>query len=119
MKKIALLVALFVFPFITHAQRVLDLNSFLIKVNNVMNQIIPIMISFAVVWLIYSVIRYFIATSEPDKKAASSMVFMAIIGLFVILSIWGLVNFLVRTFGLDNNVPKTEIHNLLPTNGGI
>ncbi|MCR4334231.1 MAG: pilin [Patescibacteria group bacterium] len=126
MKKIITAVSLFVLPIIAFAQqvvptysRVLDANSLFGKVNTILNAIIPILISVAVVWLIYAIVKYVVAGNEDDKEVGKSHIKWGVIGLFVILSIWGLVNILVQTFGLNNIVDQNQIPNVLRINQTI
>jgi len=126
MKKIVYAASLFALPFLASAQQpvtsvgnVYDANSLFIKVNSILNAIIPILISVAVVYLIFAVVRYVIAGNEDEKKAGKMMIVWGVVGLFVILSIWGLVNILVRTFGLQNTVDRNQIPNVLPINQNI
>ncbi len=115
MKKLALTsLGFLALPVFVHAQRVVDANSLLGKANNLMNAIIPIFITFAVLWLIYAIVRYVIADSGDDKSKGSSMILWGIIGLAAILSIWGLVKILTNTLGLDNTIPQNQIPTAIP-----
>lgn len=61
----------------------------------------------AVVVFVYYVIRYFIISTE-NRKEAGPYVMYSVIGFFVILSFWGLVNILLNTFGFQNGYqPQT------------
>jgi hypothetical protein len=73
--------------------------------NDIVNQAIPVLITFAVLYIIFAVVRYIIAGDDEKKKEGKNMVLWGIGGLFIILSIWGLVNILTNTFSLDNQAP--------------
>ena len=65
--------------------------------------IIPLAIGLAVVYFIWGLIQY--ATAGADdaaKKAGRDHIIYGIIAIFVMVSVWGLVNVLVGTFGLKN-----------------
>ncbi|MDE2037963.1 MAG: hypothetical protein KGI69_01925 [Patescibacteria group bacterium] len=66
-----------------------------------LNAALGLMMAFAVVMFVWYVIQYFIK-ADADRKAAGTYVLFSVIGFFVILSIWGLVNILGGTFGLSN-----------------
>ncbi len=124
MKKIVTVVSLLVFPVVAFAQQVVpgaggnvvDADSLFGKVNSILNAIIPILISVAVVWLIYAIVRYVVAGDEDGKKEGKKHMIWGIIGLFVILSIWGLVNILVQTFRLNTDVDQNKIPSVLKIN---
>lgn len=110
MKKI--IAFLFVFsPAFAFAQQIGDINDVARKATNIGNLIIGIAISIAVLWIIVSVVRYLIATNDPIQRAeGGKSILFGVIGLFVILSIWGLVAILRNSFRTQDNVPVTEIN---------
>jgi len=114
MKKLIAL-SLFALPGFVSAQDVTDANSLIAKISSILNAVIPILVSFAVVYLIYAIVKYIIAGDEDKRKEGKTMVGYGILGLFLILSIWGLVNILVRTFGLRNTPPEGQIPEVIDT----
>lgn len=64
---------------------------------------VPVIISLAVVWFIFSVFQYAIAANEEDKGKAKGHIIWGIIALFIMVSVWGLVRVLTSTFQLDTN----------------
>ena len=63
---------------------------------------IPILVSISVIVFVWGVFRYVIAEGEDKQKSRDVMMY-GIIGLFVMVSVWGLVRVVYNTFGLDNN----------------
>lgn len=76
-------------------------------VSNIFGVVIPILVTFAVIWVIVGVIKYATADGEEDQSKARSMIIHAIIALFVIVSIWGLVAILNQTFGVGQGGANT------------
>ena len=119
MKKIGLIALSFAFPAVVAAQvetNVRDINGVIRFITDLLDVALPIIIAFAVVYFIYGIARYVLAGDETAKEAAKDKIIYGIIGLFVMVSVWGLVNILVNTFGLDNTVniqnPINQIPNL-------
>lgn len=72
--------------------------------------IIPLLVSLAIMVFIYGVITYIISADDEEKrKVGRSYILYGIIGIFVIVSVWGLVNILSNTFGISNTVPQLKI----------
>ncbi|KKR47081.1 MAG: hypothetical protein UT90_C0008G0023 [Parcubacteria group bacterium GW2011_GWA1_40_21] len=69
---------------------------------NIIGASIPILISISVIVFVWGVFRYVIAEGE-DKARSRNVMMYGIIGLFVMVSVWGLVRVVYNTFGLDNN----------------
>jgi phosphatidylglycerophosphatase A len=70
------------------------------------NQAIYVIIALAVLTFIWNIYHYFIVADPENKKDAGFYVMYSVIGLFVIISFWGLVNIVGNTFNL-NTTPGT------------
>lgn len=79
------------------------LASILCKLSVLINTIIPILIALGVVYFIWGVISYVVAGDDEAKTKGRDKMIYGLIGLLVIVSIWGLVNILKRSFGVDND----------------
>lgn len=87
-----------------------DAINILSVIQSILNILIPILITLGVVYFIWGVIQYVTAADEEKKTKARSTMISGIIGLFVIISIWGLVYLIQNTFdirsdGINGNVP--------------
>jgi hypothetical protein len=84
------------------------------------NRILVLMMGIAVVMFVFYVIKYFIK-ADADRTQAGSYVMWSLIGFFVILSMWGLVNILQNTFGLQNDTNRpsgwNSFTNIFPGGG--
>jgi uncharacterized membrane protein len=84
-----------------------DLSFVLCKLAQLLNTIIPILITLGVVYFIWGVVSYVIAKEEEAKKAGRDKMIYGLIGIVVIVSIWGLVSILKNTFNLQNSSQGT------------
>jgi predicted membrane channel-forming protein YqfA (hemolysin III family) len=75
----------------------------LCKFGTLLNAIVPVLIALGVVYFVWGVITYVVSNDEEAKKAGRDRIIFGIIGLAVIIGVWGLVNLLRNTFGLNNN----------------
>lgn len=109
MKKIIALLAVFV-PALAGAQVITDVNSLTYKLTNIANTFIQILIAVAVLYIIWHVVRFLIigGTDEEARKTARTAILWGVIGLFIILSIWGLVRILTNTFRTDTSAPVSQ-----------
>jgi hypothetical protein len=71
------------------------------RIGGILNTIIPFLIVLAIIYFIWGVIQYVIASDEEAKKSGRNRIIYGIIGLAVIVGVWGLVNILTKTFGID------------------
>lgn len=74
----------------------------LCQLGSLLNSVVPVLIALGVVYFVWGVITYVIASDEEAKKAGRDRIIFGIIGLAVIIAVWGLVAILNRTFGLKN-----------------
>jgi uncharacterized membrane protein (GlpM family) len=91
-------------------QQIVDANSLMDKLTAFGASAIPFLISFAVLYLVYAIVKYLVTADDADKKKeAAANIAWGIFGLFLILSIWGLVSFLRRTLNFGGNAnPPTQ-----------
>lgn len=74
----------------------------LCTVGRILNAIVPILVALGVVYFIWGVITYVISSDEEAKKKGRDRMIFGIIGLAVIIGMWGLVNILGSTFGVGS-----------------
>ncbi|MDE2399914.1 MAG: hypothetical protein KGL67_02825 [Patescibacteria group bacterium] len=87
----------------TPGAAVTDIPGMLCKIGQILNAIVPVLIALGVVYFVWGVITYVIASDEEAKKTGRNRIIYGIIGLAVIVAVWGLVNIVVRTFVPQGN----------------
>jgi Type IV secretion system pilin len=95
-----------------------DVGDFLtVLINNVA---VPLIFTLAFLYFLWGVFRYLIqgAADAEKREEGAKMVLWAIIGFFVMISVWGLVRILTGTFRTDSNESATqrELPNAPPVN---
>lgn len=69
--------------------------------------VVSLLITIAMIGFIWGVIQMFInPNNEEARKQGKSYVIWGLVGLFVIISVWGLVGVLTNTFGISNLIPQ-------------
>jgi len=77
------------------------------KILNIGDVAIYILVSLAVIFIVYNIVWYFIKPDASESRREAGLnIFWGILGLFIIVSLWGLVNILVNTFNTNPDVPK-------------
>jgi len=79
------------------------LSKMLCNIQGLFNAVIPLLIALGVVYFVWGVVRYMIGDSEEAKKKGKDGIIFGIIGLTVIIALWGLVNIVLNTFGLNDS----------------
>ena len=74
---------------------------------------VPFLIAIAVIYFIWTIIKFVIAGGEDEKAQAKSQIGWGILGLFIIVSVWGLVQFLRTSTGIGTGAAPTT-QNLIP-----
>jgi hypothetical protein len=89
----------------------------LCQIGQLLNTVIPVLIALGVVYFVWGVVTYVIASDEEAKKAGRDRIIFGIIGLTVIVAVWGLVGIVTRTFGVSNSgsVTLPTIPVIIPT----
>lgn len=73
---------------------------------DILNYAVPLLIALAVVIFLWGVVQYITAggDEEKKKKGRDTMIW-GIVGLFVMVAVWGLVWLLINTFSLEESQP--------------
>ncbi|MBI4118299.1 MAG: hypothetical protein HY455_02070 [Parcubacteria group bacterium] len=87
----------------------------------ILGLLIPLIVTIALIAFLWGVFRYVIAKGPEDKKEAINVIAWGLIGLFVMVSVWGLVSVLSNTFGVRGGFPffptrGTSVGNTVNTN---
>jgi hypothetical protein len=77
------------------------------RIGNVLDTLIPILIVAGIVFFVWGVVQYVIANDEEAKKKGKNRMIYGIIGLVVIVAMWGLVGIILKTFGLSGTATVT------------
>ncbi|MFA6324934.1 MAG: pilin [Candidatus Paceibacterota bacterium] len=100
-------------PFLAFAQcstTTGDAEAVICKIGSILNTLVPVLIALAVVYFIWGVVQYVISSDEEAKKSGKMRMIWGIIGLVVIVGVWGLVGIVTNTFGIDNSpIPVIDI----------
>lgn len=112
-------------PFLAYAQTAgstcgSGLVGILCRISDFFDAVLPVLVALGVIYFVWGVVQYVIGDSEEAKKKGRDRIIFGIIGLAVIVSIWGLVAILNQTLGLGGatglvgeNAPN--VSNLVPS----
>ncbi len=77
------------------------IENILCVVSKILNSIVPLLLALGLIYFIWGVVQYMIGGDGEDKKKGRDHIIYGIIGLAVIVGVWGLVYTIVDTFDLD------------------
>jgi hypothetical protein len=102
--------AVLLVPAISFAQtlnNVSDVGQFII--NTINNVLVPVLFAVAFIVFIWGAFQTFIlgASNEETKEKGKNLMIYGLIGFFVMVSVWGLVNILTGTFNFGNKGETT------------
>ncbi len=72
------------------------------------DSIMPLLVTAGIAYFIYGVIRYVIAGDSKEREEGKQLMIWGIIGLFAIVSMWGLVKLLAATFNISFVIPQLQ-----------
>jgi hypothetical protein len=78
------------------------IQSLICKLNEILGAILPFLIALGVLYFVWGVVQFVIASDEEAKTTGRNRMIYGIIGLVVIVGMWGLVRIVTNTFGLNN-----------------
>lgn len=102
MKKIAVL-GLSISAFVPAVALAATVDSVLDKMGNLIGTATPIIVALALLYFFWGLARYILNSGDEEKKAEGrNIMIWGIIALFVMISVWGLVNILANTFSVND-----------------
>lgn len=78
-------------------------------VNTIIGPVVPLLIGLAVLVFLYGVLIFTFSEGGTKKEEGKQYMIWGIIGLFVMVSVWGLVAVLQGTFNLDNKTQNIKM----------
>ena len=101
-------------PTICTGGSVTTIQSLICKFNEILGALLPFLVALGVIYFVWGVITYVISSDEEAKTTGRNRMIWGIIGLVVIIGVWGLVRIVTNTFGLGNiqniNFPTLFFH---------
>lgn len=91
----ALTGGLFLLPFVAFAQNLSNVNRLVDAVGDIIETILPIMVTIALLVFFWGLIKYIMSAGDPEAaKTGKSIMIYGVIALFVMISVWGIVQFI-------------------------
>ncbi len=82
---------------------------------DLLDEIVILLISFGIVWLIWNIVRYVMSSDEANKEKAKNQMIWGIVALTVIVSIWGIIGVLQNIFDVNSNQGAPDnLGNMIP-----
>jgi hypothetical protein len=98
--------AVYLVPVVTFAQQGNGgVRKLVSEAGGLIQGLIPIVIGLGVLIFLWGILRYVIASDDAGKAQGRTFMLWGIIALFVMVSVWGLVNILRETLGLNPATP--------------
>lgn len=114
MKKYLIIIFSLLIPSVSFAQslrRINDINSLAGRLLGIGDLVIYLLVFIGVIFLVYNIVWYFIRPAGESRKDSGMNILWGIVGLAIIVSLWGLVNLLVNTFYTEPNITPDRFPN--------
>jgi len=118
MKKVlAIAAGVVAMPFVASAQvTVTNVGDILNLISAFINTLLPLIIALAVLVFVWGVFKYVTAGDDEEaRKSGRQLMINGVIAIFVMVSVWGLVNILVNTFNLNTSSQNAPTFQPIPT----
>ena len=118
LKRIILTIFIFIAPLSSSAQVLRDLDGdgrvttkdfFLFAAKILTDAVIPLLVTVALIVFIVGIIQYMAgAADQTQREKGKKFILWGIIGLFVIIAIWGILKILTGTFDVNFALPQLK-----------
>ncbi len=98
MKKVLISSLAFAMPMIAAAATLKDIVS---TVRDLVNTIVPLFMVIAVAVFLWGIVKYITAAGDEEKaKSARGYIIYGLLGVFVMVAFWGIIQVVASTFGI-------------------
>ena len=88
-------------PLVVAAADVTDVSSLVTKIITIVNTVLPAIMALAALVFVWGVAQYVMAAgNEEARKTGKDKIVYGLIGLFVLVSFWGILSIITTTFDL-------------------
>lgn len=102
-KTIAASSLLYALPFVAFAQSG-NLQGVLRIVQDLINLVIPLLIAAALIAFFWGLVKYIWSSGDEHAESSGRQIMIAgIVGLFLMVAIWGIIGILTNTFGVNRD----------------
>ncbi len=99
MKKVLIGSLVFAMPLMALAATLTDI---ITTVRNLVNTIVPLFMVIAVAVFLWGIVKYITSSGDEEKsKEARGYIIYGLIGVFVMVAFWGIINVVALTFGIS------------------
>jgi hypothetical protein len=70
--------------------------------------IIPLIFVLAFLFFLWGVLRFMMTSDQKNKEESKKMVWAGLIGLFVMVSVWGIIKIVGNVLGIESTVPLLQ-----------
>lgn len=74
--------------------------------------IVPGIFTLAFVVFLWGVLKFMRSSEQKDKQESKQFIYMGLIGLFVMTSVWGIIKIFATTLGIETVVPTLQTTSL-------
>ncbi len=83
-----------------------DIPAVINLVRELINRLIPFIIALTLVFFLLGVFRLVKSSGEDDRKQGIQIISFGVVALFVMVSVWGLVNFISYSVGFGPDASR-------------
>lgn len=106
MKKFIITGTLFLLPVFVFAQSLGWVTNILNSIKSLVQLATPIVIGLALLFFLYGLMKFILASGDEEAKETGKRIMIwGIVALFVMVSVWGLVNLLRTNLGVNDYTP--------------
>ena len=104
MKKALFTAALFALPMVAFAQTPTNLTGLIAFAGDILNRVIPVLIALALVIFFWGLVKYI---SSGKAAGGKDIMIAGLVGLFIMVSVWGIIRIAQNTLGVGNAAPAS------------
>ena len=92
-------------PAVAFAQPLSQFQNLVVSVGNIVDLLVPILITLAVVMFFWGLVKYIAnASDETAKEAGKSLMIWGMIAIFIMVALWAILGFISTQLGIQGTI---------------
>ena len=97
-------------PTLAFAQQLSNINTFVTSIGSLVRIATPIVVGLALLAFFWGLVKFIFAQGNEEGKAdAKKIMLWGLVALFVMIAVWGLVNFIGTNLGINPTATPTVV----------
>ncbi len=103
--KAGVVLAIAALPTLAFAQQLLKVNNLVVAIKGIVDLLIPLLLSLAIVAFFWGLVKYIAnASDEAAKESGKTLMIWGMVAIFVMVALWGILGYVSQALDISGTI---------------